>query len=125
MSIIDWSSDVCSSDLDWRDDDWHRLGCATMAGHLLECGTQVSGGYFAIPGLKEVPGMDTLGFPLASIESSGDFFVTKADGTGGAVTEQTVKEQLLYEVHDPDAYLTPDVTADNRYRQSTRLNSSH
>src|SRR3546814_10529014 len=57
---------------DWRDVDWHRLGCATMAGHLLECGTQVSGGYFAIPGLKEVPGMDTLGFPLASIESSGD-----------------------------------------------------
>src|SRR3546814_10383818 len=76
MRIRDWSSDVCSSDL---------------------CGTQVSGGYFAIPGLKEVPGMDTLGFPLASIESSGDFFVTKADGTGGAVTEQTVKEQLLYE----------------------------
>src|SRR3546814_4444063 len=56
--------------------------------------------------------MDPLGFPLASIESSGDFFVTNADGTGGAVTEQTVKEQLLYEVHDPAAYLTPDVTAD-------------
>lgn len=96
----------------WRHDDWHRLGCATMAGHLLECGTQVSGGYFAIPGLKEVPDMDTLGFPIATIEDSGAFSITKAAGTGGAVTLQTVKEQLLYEVHDPAAYLTPDVTAD-------------
>src|SRR3546814_15591028 len=82
-----------------------------MAGHLLECGTQVSGGYFAIPGLKEVPDMDTLGFPIASIEDSGTFSITKAAGTGGAVTLQTVKEQLLYEVHDPAAYLTPDAIA--------------
>jgi hypothetical protein len=96
----------------WRHDDWHRLGCATMAGHLLECGTQVSGGYFAIPGLKEVPGMDTLGFPIASIAGSGAFSIGKAAATGGAVTLQTVKEQLLYEVHDPAAYLTPDVIAD-------------
>lgn len=97
---------------DWQHDNWHRLGCATMAGHLLECGTQVTGGYFAIPGLKEVPGMDTLGFPLATLESSGELSITKASNTGGIVTEQTVKEQLLYEVHDPAAYLTPDVIAD-------------
>ncbi|MCC2595675.1 DUF1446 domain-containing protein [Pusillimonas sp. MFBS29] len=96
----------------WADDDWHRLGCATIAGHLLECGTQVSGGYFAVPGLKDVPGMDNLGFPIAEISAAGDIAISKAANTGGLVSEQTVKEQLLYEVHDPAAYLTPDVTAD-------------
>lgn len=96
----------------WADNDWHRLGCGTMAGHLLECGTQVTGGYFAVPGLKDVPGMDTLGFPIAHIEASGGLSITKAAHTGGMVTEQTVKEQLLYEMHDPAAYLTPDVIAD-------------
>jgi hypothetical protein len=97
---------------DWAENDWHRLGCGTMAGHLLECGTQVTGGYFAVPGLKDVPGMDTLGFPIAEIDATGALSITKAANTGGMVTEQTVKEQLLYEVHDPAAYLTPDVTAD-------------
>ncbi|NYT85910.1 acyclic terpene utilization AtuA family protein [Pollutimonas harenae] len=96
----------------WAPNDWHKLGCATMAGHLLECGTQVTGGYFSVPGLKEVPGMDNLGFPIAEIEASGAMTITKASATGGIVSEQTVKEQLLYEVHDPAAYLTPDVTAD-------------
>lgn len=96
----------------WDHNDWHRLGCATMAGHLLECGTQVTGGYFAIPGLKEIDGMENLGFPIATIDQSGEISLTKARDTGGAVTEQTVKEQLLYEIHNPAAYLTPDVTAD-------------
>lgn len=96
----------------WASDDWNRLGAATMAGHLLECGTQVTGGYFAIPGLKDVPGMASLGFPIASIAADGHFSITKPVGTGGCVTERTVKEQLLYEVHNPAAYLTPDVTAD-------------
>lgn len=96
----------------WSSDDWQRLGAATLAGHILECGTQVTGGYYAIPGLKEVPGMANLGFPIAQIDADGNFIVTKARGTGGMVTERTVKEQLLYEVHDPAAYLTPDVTAD-------------
>lgn len=96
----------------WAHDNWHALGCATMAGHILECGTQVTGGYFAVPGLKDVPGMANLGFPIVSLEDNGDFVVGKADHTGGLVSEQTVKEQLLYEVHDPAAYLTPDVTAD-------------
>jgi hypothetical protein len=96
----------------WQNSDWHRLGCATIAGHLLECGTQITGGYFAVPGIKDVPGMDNLGFPIADIQASGSFSIGKAAHTGGIVTEQTVKEQLLYEVHDPAAYLTPDVTAD-------------
>ncbi len=96
----------------WAADDWTRLGAATMAGHLLECGTQVTGGYFADPGFKEVTGLHDLGFPIAELDSEGQCTLTKAAGTGGLVSERTVKEQLLYEVHDPAAYLTPDVTAD-------------
>ena len=96
----------------WSLDDWHRLGCGTMAGHMLECGTQVSGGYFCVPGQKPVEGMDRLGFPIAEIDSQGNFSVFKAANTGGRVDLRTAKEQLLYEVHDPAKYLTPDVTAD-------------
>ncbi|WPB59195.1 acyclic terpene utilization AtuA family protein [Xylophilus sp. GOD-11R] len=96
----------------WSADDWQRLGRATMAGHLLECGTQVTGGYFADPGYKDVPGLATLGFPIAEIDADGRCTIGKADATGGYVTEATVKEQLLYEVHDPAGYLTPDVRAD-------------
>ncbi|MEP7083396.1 MAG: acyclic terpene utilization AtuA family protein [Betaproteobacteria bacterium] len=97
---------------DWAADDWDRLGRATMAGHLLECGTQVTGGYFADPGYKDVPGMHNLGFPIAELDSDGACVIGKAERTGGLVNLQTVKEQLLYEVHDPAAYLTPDVVAD-------------
>lgn len=96
----------------WAADDWQSLASATMAGHLLECGTQVTGGYFAVPGLKDVPDMDRLGFPIAEIDADGGIVIGKAADTGGRVDERTVKEQLLYEVHDPAAYLTPDVTAD-------------
>ncbi|MEJ8852128.1 acyclic terpene utilization AtuA family protein [Variovorax rhizosphaerae] len=96
----------------WRADDWEKLGRATMAGHLLECGAQVCGGYFADPGFKDVPGLDNVGFPIAEIASDGHCTIGKSESTGGFVTEATVKEQLLYEVHDPEAYLTPDVIAD-------------
>ena len=96
----------------WRLDDWDRLARATMAGHLLECGSQVSGGYFADPGYKDVPGLATLGYPIAEIEDSGDCTISKPAGTGGRIDERTVKEQLLYELHDPASYLTPDVVAD-------------
>jgi hypothetical protein len=83
-----------------------------MAGHLLECGTQVSGGYYADPGYKDIPGLANLGYPIAEIDADGDCVITKPTGTGGRIDEHTVKEQLLYEVHDPAAYLTPDVVAD-------------
>lgn len=96
----------------WRADDWDRLARATMAGHLLECGAQVCGGYFADPGYKDVPGLETIGFPVAEIDGEGRCIIGKADATGGLLSEATVKEQLLYEVHDPAAYLTPDVVAD-------------
>ncbi|SAI74810.1 Protein of uncharacterised function (DUF1446) [Bordetella ansorpii] len=97
----------------WDENDWARIGRATIAGHLLECGTQVTGGYFSVPGLKDVPGgLADTGFPIAEIDADGGFVVGKADGTGGMVDARTVKEQLLYEVHDPARYLTPDVIAD-------------
>ena len=96
----------------WGREQWDALAGGTMAGHLLECGAQVSGGYFADPGMKEVPGLDDVGFPIAEIEADGSCVISKADGTGGLVDERTVKEQLLYEVHDPAAYITPDVVAD-------------
>jgi len=96
----------------WVIDDWDCIARATMAGHLLECGTQVTGGYYADPGLKDVPGMATLGYPIAEIDAQGHCTITKPAGSGGRVDEHTVKEQLLYEVHDPKAYLTPDVVAD-------------
>ena len=96
----------------WSETDWEKLGRATMAGHLLECGAQVSGGYFADPGFKDVPDLHSVGFPIAEMEGDGSFVITKANGTGGVVNVRTVKEQLLYELHDPTAYLTPDVVAD-------------
>ena len=71
-------------------DDWDRLARATMAGHLLECGAQVTGGYFADPGFKDVQGLARLGYPIAIIEPSGDCTITKPEGTGGLVSERTV-----------------------------------
>jgi hypothetical protein len=101
----------------WAPDDWQRLARATMAGHLLECGAQVTGGYYADPGLKDVPGLARLGYPIAVLDAAGDCLITKPAGTGGLVDQHTVKEQLLYEVHDPAAYLTPDVVADLSHAQ--------
>jgi hypothetical protein len=96
----------------WADDDWDRLACGTMAGHLLECGAQVTGGYFADPGVKDVPDLANVGFPILEVQQDGTFVVTKPEDTGGCVDRRTVTEQLLYEIHDPAAYLTPDVVAD-------------
>jgi hypothetical protein len=98
----------------WDLDDWEKLGQGTLTGHLLECGMQITGGYYADPGFKDVPRLADCGFPIAEVSPDGRFVVTKLPDTGGCVTQGTVKEQLLYEVHDPSAYLTPDVTADFR-----------
>lgn len=96
----------------WKADDWTRLGRATMAGHLLECGAQVCGGYYADPGCKDVPDLAHVGFPIGEIDAEGHCTITKPPGTGGCIDEHSMKEQLLYELHDPAAYLTPDVVAD-------------
>jgi hypothetical protein len=96
----------------WAMDDWTRLGRGTVVGHLLECAGQVTGGYFADPGHKDVPDLARLGFPLAEVAEDGTAVITKVPGSGGMVSEATCKEQLLYEVHDPARYLQPDVVAD-------------
>ncbi|MBL6951130.1 MAG: DUF1446 domain-containing protein [Alphaproteobacteria bacterium] len=95
----------------WQLDDWHTLGAGTAVGHLLECAAQVTGGYFADPGHKDVPDLAYVGFPLAEVTADGGAVITKLEQSGGLVSQRTVKEQLLYEVHDPSAYLTPDVSA--------------
>ena len=96
----------------WAMDDWDRLGQGTVVGHLLECAGQITGGYFADPGVKEVAGLARLGFPIGEVRADGDLVVTKVPGSGGCVTAATVKEQLLYEIHDPAKYYQPDVVAD-------------
>jgi Acyclic terpene utilisation family protein AtuA len=96
----------------WARDDWEILGAGTLVGHLLECGMQITGGYFADPGVKDVPRLADCGYPIADVSIDGKATISKLASAGGMVTARTVKEQLLYEVHDPQAYLTPDVTAD-------------
>ncbi|HVY08093.1 MAG TPA: acyclic terpene utilization AtuA family protein [Burkholderiales bacterium] len=96
----------------WKPDDLQHLAQGTACGHLLECGAQVSGAFFPDPGFKDVPALERVGFPIAEVGSDGSLVVTKPAGTGGAVNRMTVIEQLLYEVHDPCNYLTPDVVLD-------------
>ncbi|BBK43231.1 ABC transporter substrate-binding protein [Allostella vacuolata] len=96
----------------WALDDWARLGQGSGIGHLLECGAQVTGGYFADPGYKDVPDPWNLAFPIAEVGPDGSAVLTKLAGTGGAIDRRTVKEQLFYEVHDPARYITPDVVVD-------------
>jgi len=96
----------------WKMDDWDKLGKGTLIGHLLECGGQATGGYYADPGKKDVPEPWKLGFPLIEATEEGDAFITKVPGSGGLVTEDTCKEQLIYEIHDPKSYITPDCVAD-------------
>lgn len=92
--------------------DWDRVARATVVGHLLECAGQLCGGYFADPGMKDVPDMANLGFPFADVAASGTAILGKPSGTGGTLTVATATEQLLYEVTDPHGYVTPDVVAD-------------
>jgi hypothetical protein len=95
----------------WARDDWDRLAAGVTAGHLLECSGQVTGGNYS-GAWWENPDPFRIGFPIGECEPDGSFVVTKPPRTGGMVTFDTVREQLLYEVHDPSAYLNPDVTAD-------------
>ena len=94
----------------WSWSDWNRLAAATVAGHLIECGAQVTGGMYS--GWTPSLSLENLGYPIAVIDESGEFTITKPPATGGAVTVDTVAEQLVYEIGDPQHYLTPDVDAD-------------
>jgi hypothetical protein len=94
----------------WNWNDWNRLAAATVAGHAIECGAQATGGMFS--GWTAGLSLKNLGYPIAGISESGEVVITKPVGTGGAVTIETVAEQLVYEIGDPAHYLTPDVDAD-------------
>lgn len=98
--------------LDWRYDDYPRLAAGTLAGHLMECAAQLTGGCFADPGRKEVADMARIGFPFADVTAQGEFVLGKVDGSGGRLDEMTCKEQVLYEMHDPARYITPDCILD-------------
>jgi hypothetical protein len=93
----------------WNLNDYPKIAAATIAGHLIECGTQVTGGISNL--WPNIPNLANIGFPIIEMEQDGTFTVTKPNGTGGVVNEWTVKEQLVYEIGDPDNYLSPDVTA--------------
>jgi hypothetical protein len=96
----------------WAADDWPRIAAGTTLGHLLECAGQVTGGYFADPGVKEVQGLDRLGFPFAEVSADGAAWIGKPEGSGGLVSPATLTEQILYECGNPSAYATPDCVAD-------------
>lgn len=98
----------CLAHFDWAATDYNRIAGATVAGHLIECGTQVCGGFST--DWLELPRPHDIGFPIAEVSEDGSCVITKPAGTGGAVTLQTVKEQLLYEIGDPGNYLSPDAT---------------
>ncbi len=108
----------------WSLDDVDKIAQGTVIGHLLECGGQVAGGYFADPGKKEVPKLAESGFPFADVKEDGTAIITKVEGTGGVINLATVKEQLLYEVTNPHQYITPDVIADftSVHLQEIKLN---
>ena len=95
----------------WALENWDRLAAGTIAGHIIECGAQASGGNCQYD-WKNIPDMANIGFPIVEAGPDGEFVVTKHDNTGGRVSVQSVKEQLLYEMGDPAAYITPDVVAD-------------
>jgi hypothetical protein len=97
----------------WAMDDWDRLASGTICGHLLECTGQVVGGN-SLASVERLPASDlaNLGYPIGEVEEDGCFVITKTPGTSGHITQATIKEQLLYEMHDPAAYITPDVVAD-------------
>ena len=96
----------------WADDDWDKLAAGIMVGHLLECGAQSSGGFYADPPYRVVPDLDRMGYPIAEVYPDASFKITKPEGTGGMVTPNTVKAQVLYETHDPANYLEADVVTD-------------
>lgn len=101
-------SGPCAWKFNWRPDDWDYLAGAYAAGHIIECGTQATGGNYSF--MEEIPSFKNMGFPIAEVSPDGTFVITKHEGTGGLVSTGTVTAQLMYEIREP-GYKTPDVTA--------------
>lgn len=95
----------------WKMDDWNKLASGTIAGHIIECGGQASGGNF-LGDWEKVHDLARIGFPIVEAYPDGNFYITKHDGTGGMVSVETVSEQLVYEIGNPAEYITPDCIAD-------------
>jgi hypothetical protein len=95
----------------WASDDWNRLSAGTIAGHIIECGAQASGGNCQYE-WRSIPDLANVGFPIAEASPDGTFVITKHEGTGGRVNVPSIKEQLVYEMGDPHQYITPDCVAD-------------
>jgi hypothetical protein len=95
----------------WSYDDWDRVASAVLLGHLMECSGQVTGGNYT-GAWEDIDDLDNIGYPIAEVSEDGSFILTKTEGTGGKVSVETVKEQFLYEIHDPRHYITPDVIVD-------------
>lgn len=95
----------------WADDDWNRLAAGIVAGHIIECGAQCSGGN-CLYDWRSIPDLANVGYPIAEANPDGTFVITKHPGTGGRVSVPSVTEQLVYEMGDPHEYITPDVIAD-------------
>lgn len=98
-------------EFNWDSDDWDKRACGIVAGHIIECGAQSTGGNYSYD-WESVPELWNIGFPIVEMSSDGSFVVTKAEGSGGVVTVQSVTEQLVYEISDPQNYITPDVIVD-------------
>jgi hypothetical protein len=98
-------------EFNWSEEDWDRLASGIFMGHLLECSAQSTGGNFG-GDWEEIEGFERMAYPIAEVYENGDFIITKIEQGGGLVNKETVKEQMLYEIHDPSAYVTPDVIVD-------------
>lgn len=109
-------------EFNWSLTDWNKLASGIIAGHLIECGSQVSGGNFS--DWKAVPSFDEIGFPFVEMRSDGSFIITKHENTGGLIHVNTVREQLFYEMGDPHCYITPDVVADFTSVQLKQISSN-
>jgi hypothetical protein len=101
----------CAYEFGWSKDDWDKIAAGTIAGHIIECGAQCSGGNCQYE-WSRIPDMANVGFPIAEVKADGTFVITKHEGTGGRVNIPSIKEQLLYEMGDPREYITPDCVAD-------------
>jgi hypothetical protein len=98
-------------EFDWAPDDWNRLAAGIVAGHIIECGAQCSGGNCLLD-WRDIPDLANVGYPIVNAKPDGTFEISKHDGTGGRISVPTITEQLVYEMGDPNAYITPDVIAD-------------